>query len=72
HMTIISSNLLVIMLVLKKSGYKGESVPLKPSDWLELLALVAFAASALTMWFNPAFMVVFIASGVYLLLSEMR
>jgi hypothetical protein len=72
HMTIISSNLLVVMLVLKKSGYKGGSLPSKPSDWLDLLALLALAVSALAMWFNPAFMGVFIASGAYLLLSEMR
>lgn len=72
HIALIGSNLLILMLVLKKARYKGESMPSKKSDWLDLFALLALAVSGLAMWFYPAFMIIFIASGVYLLLTEMR
>jgi len=72
HIILIGSNLLIIMLVLKKAGYKGESIPSRKSDWLDLFAFLALVFSGLAMWFYPMFMIVFIASGVYLLLTEMR
>jgi hypothetical protein len=72
HMILIGSNLLILMLVLKKAGYKGESLPSRKSDWLDLFAFLALVFSGLAMWFYPMFMIVFIASGIYLLLTEMR
>ncbi len=72
YVTLIASNILIIMIVLKKAGYEGKSIPKKNSDWFDLIALLVLGASGLVMWFYPFFLLFFIAAGAYLLFSEMR
>ncbi len=72
HLALIASNLLVLTIILKKTGYEGGFLPSKKVDWLDLFALLMLVASGLAMWFYPIFMLVFICAGVYLVLTEMR
>ena len=72
YITLIASNIIILLFVLKKAGYEGKSIPKKNSDWFDLIALVILGASGLVMWFYPFFLLFFIAAGTYLLFSEMR
>jgi hypothetical protein len=72
YITLIASNIIILLIVLKKAGYEGKSIPTKNSDWFDLIALLVLGASGLVMWFYPFFLLLFIASGAYLLFSEMR
>ena len=72
YLTLIASNIIIIMIVLKKAGYARKSIPKKNSDWFDLIALLVLGVCGLVMWFYPFFLLFFIAAGVYLLFSEMR
>ena len=72
YITIIASNIIILLIVLRKAGYEGKSIPKKNSDWFDLIALLVLGASGLVMWFYPFFLLTFIAAGAYLLFSEMR
>jgi hypothetical protein len=72
YVTIIASNIIILLIVLRKAGYEGKSIPKKNSDWFDLIALLVLGASGLVMWFYPFFLLSFIAAGAYLLFSEMR
>jgi len=72
YLTLIASNIIIIIIVLKKSGYEGKSIPKKNSDWFDLIALLVLGVCGLVMWFYPFFLLFVIAAGAYLLFSEMR
>lgn len=72
YVTLIASNIVILLIVLRKAGYEGKSIPKKNSDWFDLIALLVLGASGLVMWFYPFFFLFFIAAGAYLLFSEMR
>jgi hypothetical protein len=72
YLTLIASNIIIIIIVLKKAGYAGKSIPKKNSDWFDLIALLVLGVSGLVMWFYPFFLLFFIAAGAYLFFSEMR
>ena len=72
YVTLIACNIIILLIVLKKSGYVGKSIPKKNSDWFDLIALLVLGASGIVMWFYPFFLLFFIAAGGYLLFSEMR
>ncbi len=72
YVALFAANIIILLIVLKKAGYEGKSIPKKNSDWFDLIALVILGASGLVMWFYPFFLVFFIAAGAYLLFSEMR
>jgi len=72
YLTLIASNIIIIIIVLKKAGYEGKSIPKKNSDWFDLIALLVLGVCGLVMWFYPFFLLFVIAAGAYLLFSEMR
>ena len=72
QLILITSNILVLVAVLRKAGYKSDLVPSRIGDWLDLFALLLLGVSGLAMWFNPFFLSLFLAAGAYLVLSEMR
>ncbi|WP_455279789.1 hypothetical protein [[Eubacterium] cellulosolvens] len=72
YVTLIASNIIILLIVLKKAGYVGRSIPKKNSDWFDLIALLVMGASGIVMWFYPFFLLFFIAAGGYLVFSEMR
>ena len=72
YIALIASNIIILLIVLKKAGYEGKSIPKKNSDWFDLIALLILGVSGLVMWFYPFFLVFFIAAGAYLLFSEIR
>jgi hypothetical protein len=72
YLILVASNIIIIMIVLKKAGYEGKSIPKKNSDWFDLIALLVLGISGFVMWFYPFFLLFFIAAGAYLLFSEMR
>jgi len=72
YLTLIASNIIIIIIILKKSGYEGKSIPKKNSEWFDLIALLVLGTCGIVMWFNPFFLLFTIAAGAYLLFSEMR
>jgi hypothetical protein len=72
YLTLITSNIFIIIIILKKVGYEGKSIPKKNSDWFDLIALLVLGVCGLIMWFYPVFLLFFIAAGAYLVFSEMR
>ena len=72
QLTLIASNILVFIAVLKRIKYRSDSIPTKNVDWLDLIAFLALAASGLAMWFYPIFLMIFLGAGIYLFLTEMR
>jgi len=72
YVTLIASNIIILLIILKKAGYVGKSIPKKNSDWFDLIALLVLGASGIVMWFYPFFLLFFIAAGGYLVFSEMR
>jgi hypothetical protein len=72
RLMMIASNLVVLMAVLKRTGYRGDFVPSRKGDWLDIFALLLLGIAGLAMWFYPMFFAIFIGTAVYLLLAEMR
>ena len=72
QIALIAVNISVLIVVLKRIGYVGSSIPSRKGDWLDLFAFLAFALSGLVMWFSPVFMLPFIGAGIYLILTDMR
>ncbi|WP_455281393.1 hypothetical protein [[Eubacterium] cellulosolvens] len=72
YLTLIASNIIIIIIILKKSGYEGKSIPKKNNEWFDLIALLVLGTCGIVMWFYPFFLLFTIAAGAYLLFSEMR
>jgi hypothetical protein len=72
YLTLITSNIFIIIIILKKVGYEGKSIPKKNSDLFYLISLLVLGVCGLIMWFYPVFLLFFIAAGAYLVFSEMR
>ncbi|MGQ9542698.1 MAG: hypothetical protein ACUVTM_01225 [Candidatus Bathyarchaeia archaeon] len=72
HLTLIATNLIVILAVMKWLGYKSKFLPSKKSDWLDLSAFLVISFSGLFMWFYPIAFLFFLGSGIYIVLADMK
>jgi len=72
HLTLIAVNLIVVLAVMKRLGYKSGFLPSKVSDWLDVLAFLIMALSGLLMWFHPIAFLFFLGSGIYIVLADMK
>ncbi|MBS7650537.1 MAG: hypothetical protein QXI59_04200 [Candidatus Bathyarchaeia archaeon] len=72
HLTLIAINLIVVLAVMNRLGYRSSFLPSKSSDWIDLSAFLIMAISGLLMWFYPIAFLFFLGSGIYIVLADMR
>jgi len=73
HMVLIAASAIVILFVARRLNMKaGELLPRSRGGWVDLFFLMLLLASGLATWFNPLALILFIASGIYLVATELE
>jgi hypothetical protein len=70
HAILVAAVILIAAWLAKRAGFDLGLIPRTKGDIPSLLAFVAFLSSGFLMWYHPAFLIGLIASGIYLLASE--
>ena len=72
HLFLIILNIMAISYILNKFDFKNNVFPIAFDEKINLIIFLIFSLSGSVMWFYPIFLIVFISTGVYLLISELK